>query len=323
MRRVLAVAVLVVLAAVAAAVRLGATRGPSARVERARLVAAPPGAVLAELADLKQWAAWSPFEGDPAVRRVYGGPPAGPGASAYWSDRRGEAGRLTVVGASADGLDLELERRGWPSADLELRLAPAPGGTRVTWVHVAEPDLRVRARAFLGLPHPVAPLLEQGLARLAATLEARPRVETFRVERSARLRAAPGAVLARLADVRSFPDWSPWEEAGRPVRRSFGGPRDGVGASVYWSEGERPEAGGRVTVTKASAAGVELELELRGASSDHALAVAPDGGGARVTWAMSGEVAPGARAPTAESLAGDLDRGLARLRALVDGDVGP
>lgn len=317
MKKLVAVAALIAAAAALVAVRLHATRHRSERIERSGLVALPPDAVLAELGDLRNWAAWSPWERGPVRSRVYGGPTSAAGASCYWSAARGEAGRLTIVAVRGDGLDVELERRGSPPADLELRLRAAPGGTQLTWVYVVEPDLFARALAFLGLEDPAAALLEQGLDRLAAVVAARPRVETYRAERAVWLRAAPAAVLARLRDVRSFSSWSPWDEPGRLVERSFGGPRDGAGASAYWSEEGSTAVAGRLTVTRASAAGVELELELGGASSDHVLAVAPEAGGTRVTWTTTGEVGPGA-APDPEALGVALERGLLRLKALVE-----
>lgn len=315
MRKLVAVAVLAAVAAALSVARLSATRAGASRLERARVVLAPPEAVLAELRDLRQWSGWSAWEGDDVRSRVYGGPPSGTGASCYWSDARGEAGRLTVVADRADGLDLELERRGRPPADLEVRLSPAPGGTRVAWTRVVEPDVFARALAFLGL-EPSAASLERTLAQLAAQLEARPRVARWSVSRSLSVRAAPAAVLARVADVRAFARWSPWEDPARPTAFSFGGPREGAGASAYWPEAGRP-APGRLTIVRAGARGVELELERRGVSSDHALAVAPADGATRVTWTMSGEAPPG-EAPSLATLAAELDRGLARLRAAVD-----
>jgi hypothetical protein len=105
------------------------------------------------------------------------------------------------------------------------------------------------------------------------------------------------------------------------VERSYGGPSAGVGASAYWAEQDHPDARARVTVTRVTGSVVELELERGGASTDHALTVVPDEEGARVSWTVSGEATPGAAPPVA-ALAADLDRGLVRLRALVEDDRG-
>lgn len=112
------------------------TQAPIAacQVERSARVAAPPAAVLAKITDLRGWGRWSPWEpAGPGNRRSYGGPQAGKGASYYWaSESTGQQGRLTILEIGPDRVDLELEVAG-SASDLEFRLLPEPGGTRVTW----------------------------------------------------------------------------------------------------------------------------------------------------------------------------------------------
>jgi polyketide cyclase/dehydrase/lipid transport protein len=133
------------------------------RVERSITVAAPPPAVLAVLADLHRWQAWSPWGGEANVHRAFGGPAAGVGASCYWSvDGRPERGRATIVAAGASRLDVELEVPGQPPRDLELRVVADGAGSRVTWVMPGEEDA---AGA-------IAALLDRGLAQLKSAVEA-------------------------------------------------------------------------------------------------------------------------------------------------------
>src|SRR4051812_21946827 len=60
---------------------------PAPKIERGTYVAAAPAAILAEVARLQNWVAWSSQgKNDPGVRRTYGGPRTGAGASYYWSN---------------------------------------------------------------------------------------------------------------------------------------------------------------------------------------------------------------------------------------------
>ena len=295
-----------------------AGNGPR-RVERQRIIAAPAEVVLSELRDVHAWAGWSPWERGAETRGlVYGGAPSGPGASAYWKDARGKETRLTIVGAGADALDLELEEPGRPPADLELRLAAVEGGTRVRLAFVAERDAAARLRAVVGREDPVGPVLEGGLARLAAAVAAKPKVETFRLERSVTVHAPPEQVLARVTDVRGWEGWSPFEPPGTPVRRSYGGPRQGPGATMYWSV---PATGtnGRLTLIRAAASKVELEVEIGGDPSDLEVEVASAAGGTRVGFRMGAEREAGHSTQDAGAVAAGIERGLSRLKGLVEG----
>jgi len=52
------------------------------KVTRSATIAAPPEAVFAQVNDLHNWEAWSPWAKlDPAARNSYEGPPAGVGAA--------------------------------------------------------------------------------------------------------------------------------------------------------------------------------------------------------------------------------------------------
>lgn len=319
MRKTLVVVGLSVLVVAAVgAVRFVLAGNAPRRVERARIIAAPAEVVLSELRDVQAWAGWSPWERGAETRGlVYGGAPSGPGASAYWKDEHGKETRLTIVGAGADALDLELEEPGRPPADLELRLGAVEGGTRVRLAFVAERDAAARLRAVVGLEDPVGPVLERGLARLAAVVAAKPKVETFRLERSVTVHAPPEQVLARVGDVRGWEGWSPFEPPGTSVQRSYGGPRQGPGATMYWSV-PATGANGRLTVIRASAAKVELEVEIGGDPSDLEVEVTSAAGGSQVGFRMGSEREAGTATADAGAVAAGIERGLSRLKGLVE-----
>ena len=118
---------------------------PVDRVERSILVEAPPEVVLAQVVDLRRWAAWSPWMGTGArTQRTYGGPPSGVGSTYFWQDA-GEAGsgRATVTATAANRVEVELQVDAPRaiSTDLELRVALEGKGTRVTWIMNGDPGV--------------------------------------------------------------------------------------------------------------------------------------------------------------------------------------
>jgi hypothetical protein len=270
-----------------------------------------PGSLAAArlvLIDLQRWVPWGDL---PGAGVTAGGQAGRPGATCYVTAPVVKA-RLTVLEVGADALQLELE---WSDparhqADLELRLSPVAGGTRVAWALSG-------ARAGIDFP-----FSEEGSARLGARLGERlatldgavreqAQSEASRVDRSVQVSAPPAAVLARLADLRGWSAWSPRETLDPLVVRRYGGAASGKGQSYYWSSG-KGAGQGRLTIVGLAADTVELEQELvrpRPASSDIAVKVLPEGQGTRITWTVTGsQVEP----------AEEIDRRLAMLRAVVE-----
>lgn len=91
----IAVVLVVVLAALAVFI---ATRPPEFRIARSRTTSAPPAAVHPYVNDFHKGSEWSPWEKlDPALRREFSGPAAGPGAAYHFE--RGLANLDTVTSA--------------------------------------------------------------------------------------------------------------------------------------------------------------------------------------------------------------------------------
>lgn len=115
----------------------------------------------------------------------------------------------------------------------------------------------------------------------------------FSLSRETTADAPPAAVHAVLEDFHRWRDWSPWEERDPDLRRTFTGPERGVGAHYEWE--------GNKTV-----------FELL-----------PAGTGTRVVWTMTGRrglfMSVAGRLFFDKVIAGDFDRGPAKLKALVEG----
>lgn len=145
---------------------------------------------------------------------------------------------------------------------------------------------------------------------------------TYHVERSVLLHAPAENARALVNDFRAWPRWSPFEDKDPSMKRAFGGPASGVGATYAWSsEGEVGE--GKMTIVTSSARQVGIDLAFAKpmqATSRATFTFAPEGSeGTRVTWAMDGEnTLPGKLVGVFldmdKALGTEFERGLAKLK---------
>jgi hypothetical protein len=146
--------------------------------------------------------------------------------------------------------------------------------------------------------------------------------DSFRIQRSAAIRAPAEAIFPYLSDFHRWRDWSPYETLDADLKRTYAGAEAGQGAVYEWS-GAKAGAG-RMEI--AEAAGPRL-LRIRldffrpfRSSNIAEFTLQPDGDATRVTWAMSG---PSAFMTKVMGLFFDMDRmigrdfetGLATLKA--------
>ena len=141
-------------------------------VERSRTLDAPPERVRALIEDFRQWPRWSPWEAiDPAMQRSYGGPPSGVGSTYAWSgNRKAGRGRMEVVGAADDRIDIALHFDKPVRSDntLTFLLLPQDGVTNLTWRMVGPRPLLMRlAGPLLDMEKLVGKDFDRGLDRLA------------------------------------------------------------------------------------------------------------------------------------------------------------
>ena len=177
MRKIL-LAILVVIAGLGLVIE---TRPSSYHVERSTTVNAPAEAVYAHVADLHQWAAWSPWDKlDPAMKKDYSGEPGAVGSSYHWAgnDKVGE-GRMTVARAEPGksvGLDLEFIKPFAGKCETGFALAPDSAGTKVTWTMDGKSNFMAKAMELFGgnMDKMIGPDFEHGLAGLKTVVEAAP-----------------------------------------------------------------------------------------------------------------------------------------------------
>src|SRR5688500_3494299 len=92
-----------------------------------------------------------------------------------------------------------------------------------------------------------------GLAVLVAAflIVVATRPDTYHVERSAEVKAAPEAVFAVLGDYKTFPQWSPWQKRDPNMKTTMSNPSSGVGATYAW-EGNKDVGKGKMTITEST-----------------------------------------------------------------------
>jgi hypothetical protein len=161
---------------VAGVLGYAATRPDTFRVERSARIQAPPEKIVAFIQDFHQWPAWSPWEKiDPALRRTYGGAPAGKGAVYAWEgDRNVGKGRMEILEASPARVTIKLDfEKPFEAHNVaEFTLDGRAGGTDVTWaMHGPSPYMAKVIHTFVSMDTMIGKSFEAGLADLKTLAE--------------------------------------------------------------------------------------------------------------------------------------------------------
>jgi carbon monoxide dehydrogenase subunit G len=137
---------------------------------------------------------------------------------------------------------------------------------------------------------PIIPIVILGVVvAFIALVASRP--STFRLERSARIAAPPAAVFALINDLHQWGKWSPWEKLDPEMKKTYGGPAAGPGATYAWL-GNKKAGEGQMTILESVAdQRVTLKLEFKkpmAATNDTVFTLTPAGDGTQVSWVMTG-----------------------------------
>jgi hypothetical protein len=148
------------------------------RVMRAATISAPPPAVFAQVNDLHNWEAWSPWgKLDPAMKQSYEGTPAGAGAICTWAgnSKVGE-GRMTITESSPSDLvrlKLEFLKPFAATCTSEFTFKPEGDQTAVTWSMAGKNNFIAKAFGlFMNSDKMVGGDFERGLAQMKSVVEA-------------------------------------------------------------------------------------------------------------------------------------------------------
>ncbi|WP_427018286.1 SRPBCC family protein [Pseudarthrobacter sp. P1] len=117
-------------------------------------------------------------------------------------------------------------------------------------------------------------------------------MSTYAVTRNALINAPAAELFALVNNFNSWTQWSPWETVDPTMERTYSGSESGVGAKYAWS-GNSKAGSGNMEIVETSAPGrINIRLEFTKpfkAVNPNVFTFAPEGGGTRVTWTMSGE----------------------------------
>jgi hypothetical protein len=179
-----------------------ATRPSTFRVERSATIGAPDAVVFGYVNELKKWEHWSPWEKlDPNMKREFAGPPAGVGASYFWSgnDQVGE-GRMTITESTPSskvGFQLEFLKPWQAKNTTDFTMASDAQGTKITWAMNGNHNFVGKGMSmFMDMDSMVGADFEKGLAALKTVSEA----EAKRIEEETK-KAQAAAEAAKAAEA--------------------------------------------------------------------------------------------------------------------------
>ena len=146
------------------------------RIVRSQSIAAPPSKIFGHVDELRRWEAWSPWAKlDPAMKTIYDGPPAGPGAKYAWDSDKVGAGKMTILDSRpAELVQIQLDfKKPFEATNIaEFTFVPESGGTLVTWsMHGKKDFMSKGAHLFMDIDKMVGGDFEKGLASLKAIAE--------------------------------------------------------------------------------------------------------------------------------------------------------
>jgi carbon monoxide dehydrogenase subunit G len=125
-----------------------------------------------------------------------------------------------------------------------------------------------------------------GVVALAA---AKP--DSFRVQRSTSIKAAPDKIFALINDFKAWPKWSPYENRDPNMQRTLSGADAGPGAVYEW-KGDKNVGQGRMEILESTApTKITIKLDFLTPFEAHNTAtftMVPQGDATEVTWAMDG-----------------------------------
>ena len=167
----------------------------------------------------------------------------------------------------------------------------------------------------------VAVVLVAALLAFAAT-----RPDSFRVQRTASIKAPPEKIFPLISDFRGWGAWSPWEKLDPAMKRTHSGTASGKGAVYEWAGAGEVGAGRMEIVAAAPPSALKIKLDFLKPFEAHNFAeftLEPKGDATSVTWAMYGPNTYVSKLMSAffsmDSMVGkSFETGLANLKAATE-----
>jgi hypothetical protein len=152
----------------------------------------------------------------------------------------------------------------------------------------------------------------------------------FRIERTATIAAPAPEVFVQVNDLHNWQAWSPWAKLDPQAKISFAGPPAGQGAVFTWSGNDDVGEGSMTLAESRPNELIRIQVAFvrpfEGGNVSE-FAFKPDGQQTAVTWTMSGRNGFIGKAMCLfvdmdGMLGGDMEKGLAQMKAVTEAKVG-
>jgi uncharacterized protein YndB with AHSA1/START domain len=161
---------------------------------------------------------------------------------------------------------------------------------------------------------------------IAILIYAATKPNTFRIQRSANIKAPPGKVFVLINDHHNWAAWSPWEKLDPAMKKTFSGPVSGEGATFEWEGNSKAGAGRSEIIESSSPAKIVMKLDFLKPFKAHNTAeftLEKKGSSTELTWAMYGPQPYMAKVMgtliDCDGMVGkQFEEGLANLKALAE-----
>lgn len=155
---------------VAAFVVVVAMQPAEFRVERHEMIAASPGIVHAQVNDLANWEAWSPWHAlDTNTTYSVSTPSAGEGATQAWEGKKTGSGNMRITSSTPERIEIDLNFVKPFKAEnkVTFTLAPIHGGTGLSWAMTGRNNFIGKAIClFMDMDKMVGGDFEKGLSEI-------------------------------------------------------------------------------------------------------------------------------------------------------------
>lgn len=147
---------------------------------------------------------------------------------------------------------------------------------------------------------------------------------TTQVERSVHIEKPPAEVFAALDSFQRFNEWSPWFEMDPGAQYTYAGPAAGVGARMNWVGSPAVGSGSQEILVSEAPSRIVNALDFGSSQATGTYLLSADNQGTRLVWSLESEHGynPINRWFGAllldRMVGGDFERGLAKLKALLE-----
>ena len=150
--------------------------------------------------------------------------------------------------------------------------------------------------------------------------------DTFVIQRTATVKAAPGKVFPSINDFHNWAAWSPYEKLDPSMKKTFSGAASGKG-SIYEWEGNGKAGKGRMEIVESSIPNkITIKLDFLKPFEGHntsEFTMSPRGDSTEITWSMHGPTPFMMKVMHVfvnmdKMLGKDFETGLANLKAVTE-----